>query len=54
MLSDADTIAGSKGILGYLHAGRYVVDQFASEPAAIGPHKRALGRHVQAKGKVDL
>jgi hypothetical protein len=36
MLSDADSIEDLKGILGHLDAGRYVVDETASDPLRSG------------------
>jgi hypothetical protein len=43
MLSDADTIEYLKGILGYLDAGRYVVDEIASDPLPSGHTARRCG-----------
>ncbi len=43
MLSDADTIEYLKGILGHLDAGRYTVDEIASEPLPSGHTARRWG-----------
>ena len=43
MLSDADTIEDLKGILGHLDAGRYTVDEIASEPLPSGHTARRWG-----------
>ena len=43
MLSDADTIEYLKGILGHLDAGRYTVDEIASDPLPSGHTARRWG-----------
>ena len=43
MLSDADSIEYLKGILGHLDAGRYTVDEIASEPLPSGHTARRWG-----------
>ena len=43
MLSDADTIEYLKGILDHLDAGRYTVDEIASEPLPSGHTARRWG-----------
>ena len=43
MLFDADTIEYLKGILGHLDAGRYTVDEIASEPLSSGHTARRWG-----------
>jgi len=43
MLSDANTIEYFKSILGYLDAGRYVVDEIAAHPLPSGHTARRWG-----------